>query len=42
MRTQISPSLMCMNLMEIKQQLSVLNTRADKPELAFTSNQAYS
>ncbi|MBD8168516.1 D-allulose 6-phosphate 3-epimerase [Erwinia persicina] len=29
MRTQISPSLMCMNLMEIKQQLSVLNTRAD-------------
>jgi len=29
MRTKISPSLMCMNLMEIKQQLSVLNTRAD-------------
>lgn len=29
MRTQISPSLMCMNLMEIKQQLQVLNTRAD-------------
>lgn len=29
MRTQISPSLMCMNLMEIKQQLAVLDTRAD-------------
>ncbi|MBP2167189.1 D-allulose-6-phosphate 3-epimerase [Erwinia toletana] len=29
MRTKISPSLMCMNLMEIKQQLHVLNTRAD-------------
>ncbi|MFH8132937.1 D-allulose 6-phosphate 3-epimerase [Pantoea osteomyelitidis] len=29
MRTQISPSLMCMNLMEIKQQLAVLNSRAD-------------
>ena len=29
MRIQISPSLMCMNLMEIKQQLSVLNSRAD-------------
>ena len=29
MRIQISPSLMCMNLMEIKQQLAVLNTRAD-------------
>ncbi|WP_416261040.1 D-allulose 6-phosphate 3-epimerase [Gibbsiella quercinecans] len=29
MRTLISPSLMCMNLMEIKQQLAVLNTRAD-------------
>ncbi|KGT92426.1 allulose-6-phosphate 3-epimerase [Erwinia typographi] len=29
MRTKISPSLMCMNLMEIKQQLAVLNTRAD-------------
>ena len=29
MRIQISPSLMCMNLMEIKQQLAVLNSRAD-------------
>lgn len=29
MRTLISPSLMCMNLMEIKQQLAVLDTRAD-------------
>lgn len=29
MPIQISPSLMCMNLMEIKQQLAVLNTRAD-------------
>lgn len=29
MPVQISPSLMCMNLMEIKQQLAVLNTRAD-------------
>lgn len=29
MRPKISPSLMCMNLMEIKQQLAVLNTRAD-------------
>ncbi|MCE9733326.1 D-allulose 6-phosphate 3-epimerase [Pectobacterium sp. IFB5596] len=29
MRTKISPSLMCMNLMEIKQQLAVLNSRAD-------------
>ncbi len=29
MRIQISPSLMCMNLMEIKQQLAVLNARAD-------------
>ncbi|MET3816911.1 D-allulose-6-phosphate 3-epimerase [Pantoea sp. AN62] len=29
MRTQISPSLMCMNLMEIKHQLQVLDSRAD-------------
>ena len=29
MRTLISPSLMCMNLMEIKQQLAVLDARAD-------------
>lgn len=29
MRTHISPSLMCMNLMEIKRQLAVLDTRAD-------------
>ncbi|QKJ88152.1 Ribulose-phosphate 3-epimerase [Paramixta manurensis] len=29
MRTKISPSLMCMNLMEIKQQLAILNSRAD-------------
>ncbi|PKH21730.1 allulose-6-phosphate 3-epimerase [Enterobacterales bacterium CwR94] len=29
MRTLISPSLMCMNLMEIKHQLSVLDKRAD-------------
>ncbi|GAB7211643.1 hypothetical protein OS31_31530 [Dickeya oryzae] len=29
MRTQLSPSLMCMNLMEIKQQLAVLDSRAD-------------
>ncbi|NQS83872.1 D-allulose 6-phosphate 3-epimerase [Pantoea allii] len=29
MRIQISPSLMCMNLMEIKQQLAVLNSRSD-------------
>lgn len=29
MQTLISPSLMCMNLMEIKHQLSVLNKRAD-------------
>lgn len=29
MPIQISPSLMCMNLMEIKQQLAVLNSRAD-------------
>ncbi|AHG19524.1 allulose-6-phosphate 3-epimerase [Chania multitudinisentens RB-25] len=29
MTIKISPSLMCMNLMEIKQQLAVLNTRAD-------------
>ena len=29
MRTKISPSLMCMNLMDIKQQLQILNTRAD-------------
>ncbi|HEY0209597.1 D-allulose 6-phosphate 3-epimerase [Acerihabitans sp.] len=29
MRTHISPSLMCMNLMEIKQQLAVLDSRAD-------------
>lgn len=29
MSIQISPSLMCMNLMEIKQQLAVLNSRAD-------------
>lgn len=29
MRIQISPSLMCMNLIEIKKQLAVLDTRAD-------------
>jgi len=29
MRIQISPSLMCMNLMEIKHQLQVLDSRAD-------------
>ncbi|WP_336698540.1 D-allulose 6-phosphate 3-epimerase [Pantoea dispersa] len=29
MRIQVSPSLMCMNLMEIKHQLAVLDSRAD-------------
>ncbi|WP_300000213.1 D-allulose 6-phosphate 3-epimerase [uncultured Cedecea sp.] len=29
MRIQVSPSLMCMNLIEIKKQLAVLDTRAD-------------
>lgn len=29
MKYQISPSLMCMNLMDIRQQLAVLNRRAD-------------
>ncbi|MCS3431083.1 D-allulose 6-phosphate 3-epimerase [Klebsiella sp. BIGb0407] len=29
MRIQVSPSLMCMNLIEIKNQLDVLDTRAD-------------
>jgi len=29
MRIQVSPSLMCMNLIEIKNQLEVLDTRAD-------------
>ncbi|PYA69132.1 allulose-6-phosphate 3-epimerase, partial [Serratia marcescens] len=29
MKYQISPSLMCMNLMDIRQQLAVLNRPAD-------------
>ncbi len=33
MKYQISPSLMCMNLMDIRQQLAVLNRRADMPHI---------